>query len=531
MKLLSPKELTNSIIKKISPQGKLAFISTFISGMLIHLYIITHYMLNQDEAHNMYVCMDRTDMGRWAQVYFSKITSDYSLSVVGGIITMLAFAVAAGFLIHALDIKNSVLIVLSGACFVAFPSVTCMMSYTFMTEIFGFSALFACAQIFLVKTIAESLNSERVKIRDMVVPVILAAVCLCISMGLYQAYLSVMLVSMLIIYVKYIAEPAKYKDKNLIQLGIAYVAILGIGTLFYYLAMVLSLKLRNTQLITYMGLDSGASMSVDKLIGGTKGAIKDCIIYLKDKSYVNYNPYVLIGTILAAGIILACIIRVFITNKVYTNILRILLTGFCLVCAPLSFSVIYLISNEVSYHGLMRHVWVLVFIGAASMFEWSMPYFKLNMTRILEWLVVISLVLVTWNYILLDNIAYYNMNFRYQRTVNLCQNVMEMVKHTEDYDSHRPMAFIGRYSKTYVQPEIKELLDFMVGCSGKRAFDEGARNFVPFICNVLGDDIEGVTPEREEELKATSEFEEMAIYPKEGCIRVIDDVTVVKFND
>ena len=179
----------------------------------------------------------------------------------------------------------------------------------------------------------------------------------------------------------------------------------------------------------------------------------------------------------------------------------------------------------------MRHSWCLLFIAVIVMFEKTSPICPLNTKKLLEWAAFIATFLVVWNYILLSNIAYFNMNFRYEKTYALCIKIMDRIEQSEDYDKHRKMAFIGNFSKTYKMDAVADLLEPMTGMNGPRIFKGASRAYLPFFQNCLGEDITVVTPEEEDALRATPEFQEMPYFPNVGSIRVINDVTVIKLND
>lgn len=180
---------------------------------------------------------------------------------------------------------------------------------------------------------------------------------------------------------------------------------------------------------------------------------------------------------------------------------------------------------------LMRHAWCLLFIGVVVFYEKGAPLCREAGRRLLEWASFTALFLVIWNYILLSNIAYFNMNFRYEKTYALCIKIMDRIEQSEEYDKDRPIAFIGNYSKTYKMEATENLLGPMTGMKGPRVFGGTSRAYLPFFQNCLGEDITVVTPEEEEALRATPEFQEMPRFPHDGSIRVINGVTVVKLND
>ena len=139
----------------------------------------------------------------------------------------------------------------------------------------------------------------------------------------------------------------------------------------------------------------------------------------------------------------------YLKHNVYKSLLRNALLVFCALCIPLSLEVFYLISSGVNVHMLMRHAWCLLFAAVIIFYEKAAPLCGVSKARLLEWVSFGAVFLAVWNYILLSNIAYFNMNFRYEKTYALCIKIMDRLEQSEDYDKDRPIAFVGNYSKTY----------------------------------------------------------------------------------
>ena len=227
--------------------------------------------------------------------------------------------------------------------------------------------------------------------------------------------------------------------------------------------------------------------------------------------------------------VLVC--TLFLKNRVFASPLRSILLVLAAAVLPMCANTIYLISADVNYHTLMRHSWCLLFIAPVIFSEKAAPLFRLSLQRLLEWISFAAVFLAMWNFILLSNIAYFNMNFRYEKTYALCIKIMDRIEQSPDYDKDRPLALIGNYSKTYKMEETVDLLEPMTGMKGPRVFGGTSRAYLPFFQNCLGEDITVVTPQEEAALQATPEFQEMPRFPHDGSIRVINGVTVIKLND
>ncbi len=516
-----PAELAGSLFRKITKQQRFAFCCAFIAGLLCHLFIITNSMYNNDDIRYLYVTFDKPELGRWLQTYFAGISSYFSLPVVNCVLGLFYIGLAAMTVTALFDLKQGLHILLVSSMIAVFPAVACIYSYTFAADPFMLSLFFSClAAYFITRTDGRRFAW------------LWGSFFLMLSVAIYQAYLPFTLLLMLLWYITAILSPERFDDRSLIRIGIRYVLMLVIGMGAYAIGMEITLRCKDISLRDYQGIAESSLPGPTMLVERTKLALEDFVAFLKPSQVLTYNRFMQAGFALTVLTILALFVYRFCKKKTYASVLRIVLLLFCAACIPLSVNVIYLISETVQYHMLMRHAWCILFIAPVILLETfrGEPNEKKTFFALTEWCVIIALTVTTWNYILLDNIAYFNMNFRYEKTYAHCLELRDRIKAADDYDRHLPLCFVGRYSKTFKTEGTDTLLDCMTGMKGAR-IGSGTRIYIPFFQNCLGEDVEGVTPEEEAAMKTNPLFTEMPVYPREGSIRRIDDVMVVKLNE
>lgn len=515
----SPSEYVSHLKNRLTCEQKTAFISTFLTGFFCHLYIFTNSMYNNDDIRNLYVSQDRTDLGRWLLTYAAGISSFFSLPVVNGILSLLFLGFTSILLVRMFDLKNTCGIILLSGLLVTFPSVACIFAYMFTADAYFISCFLAVLAAYLVTRKEHKWYW------------IAAAVCLCCSVGIYQAYLTFVLLLLLIFFFCALLRPRQYSDRDIFLLLIRYVLMLGAGMAAYYLFLTIALHAKQTALSSYQGISQSGSLNFHDILLRVRLIFQDFISFFKPGQILAYNKWMFAAMLVCIALLAVFFITLYCKNKIYRSPLRNGCLILSILAIPFCANTIYLISADVNYHLVMRHSWCLLFIAVLVLFEYAAPCFGLTKQKLLEWASFAALFLVIWNYILLTNIAYFNMNFRYEKTYALCIKIMDRIEQSEEYDSHRPIAFIGNYSKTYKMPAATDLLEPMTGMKGPRIFDGSSRCYLPFFQNCLGEDITVATPEEEEALKATPEFQEMPRFPNDGSIRVINDITVVKLND
>jgi|GEM_PF-2468912 len=516
----SPAELAGIILNKISKQERLAFCSAFFSGLFCHLFIITNSMYNNDDIRYLFTPMDRPDLGRWLLTYFGRISSYFSLPVVNLLLALFFIGLAMMTITAIFDLKSGPGIFLMSAMTAVFPSVATIFSFTFTADPYMLSLFFATLAAYFV----TRLNRGRFIW-------ILGSLFLMLSVAIYQAYLPFTLLLMLLWYIAAILSPERYDNGTLIRKGIDYVLMLAVGMSAYAAGMKITLAYKGGALKDYQGLAESSLPGPSMLLTRMKLALTDFIEFFKPAQILSYNSFMKIALALTVLTLLAVFVCRFVQKKTYTSGLRILLLVISLACIPFSVNVLYLISETVQYHMLMRHAWCILFIAPLILFELFREEKDAKRTHVAltEWCMIAAVTIAVWNYVLLDNIGYYNMNFRYEKTYAHCLELRDRIKNADDYDRHLKFCFVGRYSKLFKAEGTEELLENMTGMKGAK-IGSGTRIYVPFFQNCLGEDVEGVTDAEEAAMKENPLFQEMPAYPDDGCIRRIDDVLVIKLN-
>lgn len=515
----SPFELFGTLYKKITGNQKLAFLSAFCAGLLCHLFIITNSMSNNDDIRNLYVTLDKPALGRWLLTYFAGISSYFSLPVVNCVLAVFFIALSAMVIVAIFDLQNRVNIFFISVLLAVFPSVATIFAFTFTADPYMMCLFLSCLAAYFVTRVDGKKWYW-----------IIAALFLMLSVAIYQAYLPFTLLLMILWYILMLLQTEKYDNKTLIRTGLRYIYMLVCGMGAYFIGMKLTLKIKGTELKDYQGISDSSIPGPSELLERIKLAFVDFRDFFRPSQVLCFNRWMQIAMVLTLLALLFFFMTWVLSEKIYLSPLRIGLLSFCILCIPLSTNVMLLISSEVQYHMLMRHAWCILFMAPFIIYEAYKEKFPAKKEILFaEWGLVIAIFLVTWNYVLLDNIAYFNMNFRYEKTYAHCIELREQIKAMEDYDRHLRLAFVGSYSKIFKTEGVEDLLEPMTGMKGAKVTST-TRLYIPFFQNYLGEDVEGVTPEEELALKENPTFIDMPVYPDAGSIRIIDDVIVVKLN-
>ena len=194
---------------------------------------------------------------------------------------------------------------------------------------------------------------------------------------------------------------------------------------------------------------------------------------------------------------------------------------------PVITNVILLISPHVNYHLLMRYQWVLLPVGAVAFagrehrgakgFVW------------VEWAALGAAFVLVFHYAVADNIAYSNLEKRYEKTYAYCVRLLDRIEQTEGYYPGIPIAMVGRVSDVqYPDTDISlQVTSNMIGLNGDSLLYTGD-NYREFIRHYLGATLNILPAEAMAEVYYSEEYEAMDSFPGADSIRIMDGVMYIK---
>lgn len=128
-----------------------------------------------------------------------------------------------------------------------------------------------------------------------------------------------------------------------------------------------------------------------------------------------------------------------------------------------------------------------------------------------------------------DNIAYSNLQKKYEKTYAYCLRLADRMEQTKGYHTGMPVAMIGVQNRENLpQTDITgEVTGSMIGMTGDYLIYTDT-NYQAFMKHYLGVTMELVPDEEMERIYTTREYQELNSFPEEGCMRVVDGVLYIK---
>lgn len=509
----TPTEVFQMWKKNIKSEWKLAFMAAVVIGLMVHLPMMLSDIPNHDGLDSMYFDQNMITSGRWFLMVACGFSSYYTLPWLIGVIALLWLGVTAALLVEFLEVKDRVTIVLISGLLVTFPALASTFAYVFTMDGYMLALMLAVAAVVCVK-----------KLKYGFLP---GAVCLAFSLGTYQSYLAFTVILCIYGILMLALENGTVKDKFKKALQYLYMGILGV-VLYYGILQVL-LKLQGKVLDTYQGINS---MESGILSGGVSSLLSTILNMYRDFFAFTINGNVLVNnTWSMAAFTLLVLLTMFVLlwmtlqkgwwKKLWFWCLLLLAA----VGLPVATNIILLITPNVTYHLLMRYQWVLYLILPISFI--SRYGRKEDVTA--SWGVLLAGVVLAGNFAVTDNIAYSNLQKRYEKTYAYCVRLLDRIEQTPGYYQGIPIAMIGVVGdESYPLTDITgKVTSNMIGMNGDVLLYTGD-NYQSFIKHYLGADLNILPAEVMEEIYYSEEYRAMDSFPGENSTQVVDGILYVK---
>lgn len=494
--------------------------SGLLIGFITHMYMLTNNFPSWDSVvSSNTMTRDYTYIGRPLYFVFDKISSTYLLPSVNGFLSLLYITLAVACLVHLFQIHNKILIVMLAAINVTFPVVTANFAYFFCSDIYMLSYLFSILAIYLASKYRWGFLA--------------GSVILAVSLSLYQTYISTAAFTAILLILYDILQ----RDAKPVWIQTAkYAGTLLIGFVLYKIILTVAIHVRGIELSDYQGTNGLNHLSISTMILQIPSTYRNFIQELLYGSEFaqNKGKMFCVGILLLISIVLY--LRLFIKAKKYRKITLCLLAIGCISVIPIICNAANLISNEVEYHMVMKmpYVFILmipVLLLSIYLYSTAERETKSKWMQLLRIAIIVATFLVIYNNYLIANVAYLNMQLRYEKALSLCNRIVDRIETTEGYYKGMPVYVCEEVTGEDVFDSNTSITDRYVdditGANGDNILTHDS-HYTHMMLEHLGFTILGPTQEQRETINASPEFQMMQVWPDESSVKMIDGVIVVK---
>ncbi|MDD3212623.1 MAG: glucosyltransferase domain-containing protein [Eubacteriales bacterium] len=523
--LRSPQAAFSTLWRRITRPVKAAFLTAFISGVLIYLFAITNTLVGSGDALNNVVSgANQVGLGRWSCSWLCSLSTVYSMPLVNGLMMILAVSLLAVVVTMLLEIRSTFFAMLAALVLIAYPSVGDTLKYLHLADGYMIAALLAVTALYLADRYRFGWAAG--------VPL------LTLALGTYQAYASLAAALMFVRGVQLVLRPSS-ENRALLKLVLRYVLLMAISMALYYgLARFFS-GYYGIPLSDYQSVSSMGSFSPQTLLNNFLGCYRDFkseITFLSYRAdfYVNgYANYlyvactlgltlaiyltgagksvlksVLLAALLALAPFLLCSVRVFNPAKVY-SLMTYSVVGLYLLGIVLMEQLPAALKRLA---GETRGKAALVLAGR----KWMRV-----LLVIVSWLMILCLIVALYAWIVGENLDYYREKLDFENMYAQCSAYLQTAENTDGYSKNMPIYIIGSAAGSAVVSRTQTLLN-------------RPKYFYAFMRYYLGVDMPfGIAGQIDMTAYAfadTEAFAGMPAYPAAGCAAVVDGGLYLKLS-
>lgn len=517
--IASPKDTFKLIQEKMGPAGRLAFLSTFIIGLLTHLSIMVSDIPNHDGLDSIYFDQNMIGSGRWFLTVACGISSYFSLPWLISILAIFYISMTSVVLVSLLRIKDKPLIVALSGILVTFPAIASNFAYAFTMDGYMMAMFLCVLAVWLGYRFKWGF--------------IFGGIALGFGMGIYQSYLCTAMLLCIYMTGVILMEKGKSKDKLISILKLALTGVLGLG--FYTLMLNILLKVQNVSLSDYQGINDMSQTSKLGLVGMMKHVYSDFIIFTLNSKVFIPNKIALGAVLLLVLAAAISFLRLIISRKWYKNPCFYLFTALLVGVVPIAVNAILIISSDVTYHLIMRYTWCYILIALIGLISYCegilgiVDSHKKNLSSLTLWAALIGGFVIAFTYAVTDNVAYSNMQKKYEKTYAYCVRLADRIEQTEGYYQGIPIAMVGVVGDENfpVTDVTRGVTDNIIGASGDFLLYKG-ENYQLFFKHYLGATYNILSDDHVIEFYDTEEYQALTSFPEAGSTKVIDGVLYVK---
>ena len=504
-----PEKVLKKLSVSVLPQWKVCFFASILAGLFAHLYKITNWLPNWDSLVFRYDGQNMIALGRWFLPVVCAPSSFYDLPFLSGLLAIVFHALGAVCICKILNVQKKVTAALIGAVLVSFPTVTSVMMYNYVAD--GYSIAF-----FLAALAALYLTSEKPKF-------LLASVLIALSVGIYQAYITVTVMLVLLKLLDEMIYHKKTLGTVLKQAG--KILLFGIlGVVIYGVVLKLLLGVYSVELLDYQGVNTAASLSGLNLRDSLyviRQTFLGCFfdVFRGVRVSVVINAVIFLVTLVSSVI---HIIRARLYRKPMT-LLSMFILGILLV---LGAGALAFVNAGVDYHNLML-------MGYAVFYLFFLILYERKPTTVKCWIVLTVAVVLIANQVVIANVSYHKAQIAYEKSYGVLLRIADRIEQTPGAEDCARILVVGALdnSEAYsvnLAPDITGITDGYI----IRADDETVGQSV--LCSALSDycemDYEFVSGAEKQQLMQREPVSSMGKWPAKDCVAVVDDTVVIKLG-
>lgn len=506
---------------KLKDCMKKQYIITFVAavfwGLAAHGYIFLNKFCWHDDMKELFGVGATYSSGRWFLGILGetvqRLFGNVSVPWFHGLVSLLFLAAGSVLLAELFQLKQNVSRILLAGMMVVFPSWTVTYAYMFTAAYYASAVFLAILGIYLVWKASKAWCG-----------MLSGAVCFCLSLGIYQAYLPLAATILLIAFLNDVIVKEECSFREHFMKGILGVCTLAFGVILYFIVNQFFLYIMHVELTDYQNIKNMGQTNIKMIAEGIVSAWKDFLVPSQGSADMYMQSargvyYAVLG--LSICFLVYHIIQCWKKNR---TAVFFLLAG--ALCFPVGVNLLYLMGDMGDIYGIMLYAKAMVFILPIVLVE----RIKLDTWRIRKYgtlLLSILLIYVGVFYTHYANACYLQAEFHQEQVISWLNTLVARIQSEDGYNRGLPIVYLNSEGPGYVPPESTLALMEIPNVDILPYQNVTFSNWKTALFRWCGF--------RHEELTETSEIEswqevlDMPSYPDSGSVRIIKGIIIVKF--
>lgn len=498
---------------------------TFLLGLAAHGYLLVNLSISHDAVFDFYdevlAHQHQIGLGRILEPVYREITGSGLLMPWSlGLTAFFWLGIAVFLVCRLLHLSGKTEIFLTAGIMTANISVTAVgAAYTPWLAADMFALLAAAAAVYFWQTYEHCQRKKWL---------VFGALALCCSLSVYQCYIAVTVVLMILVSMRQLME--NRCAAKVFWDGVAGIGMIGVGGLLYYILTKAVCSLAGTPLAegyydSMTNLWDNRESVPHRMIACIKEGMTH--FFAKDESIY---PYPVIWAVDALLIFLCvCLFIRLVRQKDFWHgeVGKAEWLLFALLAGALPFAAYMMRLLNTAVHDLMVYaVWLLYLL---PLLLWKRTARGTAGDRKIYCCIVAMLGFIIFEDIQTDNAVYVKKKVEAGATLSLMTEIMAQIDQTEGYvPGETPVTFVGQVSEILQEVPGTERVKGISGCNKTSAITyEGT--YQAYFENVMLRDVEVVFGSDAGNLPE-AEIARMPAYPQAGYVQLVGDVVVVKLQ-
>ena len=516
-------------VKQFFDRDSLRLIAaTIFVGIMTHFLLLTHVIKNADcwQYSNTYQSGRwEVSIGRWFLPIWDFVRGSLNIPYLTAIFSIIIISVVPIVISKTLKLNKTVTVLLAITLVVS-PYMSIIMTYSYCSDTYSLAFLFAAIGALMLSLGADEKRNRLIRIG-------VGAIFIMLSLAIYQIYLGVTCVLLMLKLIREATEEPLSKKrvtKLMRKLGI-YIAGLGLGMGLYSLVTSVVLRVTDLHANQVYGAFGNSVVSIIKNIPAR-------VIYIYQRTYKYFLQTGLVKNRYFRNQIIAVFLVFFVVWVIYSiwqysmnwQQAIIYIVGIALVPVVAEGVLMASPGDELSLR--LSGPLIMCLPLLLYLVKWD----SVSTPKILIRGANLFLILYLWTCFLSANATYASLITHYNQEKTYSQQIVYEIERQDAYYRGMPVCIIGTINTDeFGEPSSAYPYAYWSNSGniyrGEKSYASASKNWFVFMTDELGVNLNMVGIDTFREIYASEEFKEMKLFPKEGSVKMIDGVMVVKLSE